>query len=190
MWPGTLNRLLNGAISINCVLHRSMLLELAEKLLSPLRWGDLSFKRLFFVCQSSGDLSYELNLPSLVDAMQLFGISVPSVLTNSRFVGACVEALQEFFHPPHVEHTRDQPCRSLQCSLSREVEKHHSRGSAAKEHGEPAITACLRALQLATQSVVGPEMAELRGKPARLVLEIDNLVIESLRSEFYNQRQM
>lgn len=156
---------------------------------SPSRWGDAWLKGLLFLGLSSSDLSHDLHFSTISDVFGLFAVPVPAFLVDSMFVSNCVEKLSALTHPPHQEHARDQQCESLRCSLAREIEKNPSypierdgQGStpgllAAPSREETAIEGCLRAVSLAVESVLGPEMIELRGKRLRLVCELDNLAV-------------
>lgn len=164
---------------------RQSLLQSIAALASPLRWGDALLKQLLFLAQCTRDVGYELRFPSLSAMYSLLGIKMPEFLSDPMFVATCVEKLEALMAPIHSEHQRDQHCQSLSCSIVRELEKLPKRAidassgtsSTVTSRREVVLTACLKALTLVSESVVGPELIELRGHDLRLICELDNVVL-------------
>ncbi|KAG6598099.1 Myosin-like protein [Phytophthora cinnamomi] len=185
---GSLGDVVKGSISITSTLSEPCIKPLGA-LLSSLRWGDAGWKKLLFLTRSTKDLSLELQFSKLAELAQKYSDHTTELgfLLDPLFVTSWIERLEEFVQPMHTEHAKDRPCRSIFCSMEREVNKTEQqlefddqsrklpRGTSARR--AKGIAPFLEMAKLVKAHVRGPELLEVRSKSVRIACEIDNFCI-------------
>ncbi|KAG3080341.1 hypothetical protein PC122_g11814 [Phytophthora cactorum] len=181
---GSLGDLVKGSVSITSTLNEPCVKALGV-LLSPLRWADAGWKKLLVFTRSTKDLSLEVRFTKLGELVQkYFSHDTADFVTDPLFVALWIERLKEFVQPPHAEHSKDRPCRSMFCSLEHEVIKTEQqlefddqikrlpRGTSARR--AEAMIPFLEMAKLVKAHVRGPEVLEICSKSIRIVFELDN----------------
>ncbi|KAG7393524.1 hypothetical protein PHYPSEUDO_007361 [Phytophthora pseudosyringae] len=183
---GSLGDVVKGSVSITSTLQEPCLKALGA-LFSPLRWADAGWKRLLVFTRSTKDLSLELHFSKLEELVQHYVdlSGTRDFVSDPLFVASWVERFQEFMQPPHAEHAKDRPCRSIFCSLQREANKTEQQLEFDDQSKKlPRGTSALRAeamipflemARLVKAHVRGPEVLEIRSKSIRIVCELDNV---------------
>ncbi|GMF15693.1 unnamed protein product [Phytophthora lilii] len=151
----------------------------------------ISFDRFIATYEnySAANLLDMVCLLGIAELAQKFfsGASKLNFLQDPLFVASWVDRLHEFVQPAHAEHLKERPCRSIICSLEREISKTEQqlgfddqsrklpRGTSARR--AEAMIPFLEMAKLVKTHVRGPELMEIRSKSIRVVLELDNLYI-------------
>ncbi|EEY66880.1 uncharacterized protein PITG_17457 [Phytophthora infestans T30-4] len=175
---GSLGDLVKGSISITST-SSELCVKALSVLLSPLRWADAVWKKLFVFTRNTKDLSFEFRSIKLGELVQkFFNHDTPKFVTDPLFVASWIERFEEFIHPPHAEHSKDRPCRSIFCSLEQEVSKTEQqlqfddqskrlpRGTSAWR--AKALIQFLEMAKLVQAHVRGPELLDIRSKSIRI----------------------
>ncbi|ETP54500.1 hypothetical protein F442_00789 [Phytophthora nicotianae P10297] len=184
---GSLGDLVKGSVSITSTLNEPCVKALGA-LLNPLRWADAGWKNLLLFTRSTKDLSLELRFTKLSELVHKFlDHDTAGFVTDPMFVASWIERFNEFVQPPHAEHSKDRPCRSIFCSLEHEVNKTEQqlefddqskrlpRGTSARR--AETMIPFLEMARLVKAHVRGPELLELCSKSIRIVLELDNFFV-------------
>ncbi|KAG1706558.1 hypothetical protein DVH05_001706 [Phytophthora capsici] len=185
---GSLGDIVKGSISITSTLNESCLRAL-DVLLSPLHWADVSWKKMLAFTRSTKDLNLELYFSKLSKLMEhLTGhVDRRNPVHDPLFVSCLVEQFKEFIQPPHAQHSQERPCRSIFCSLDRDMNKTAQqlefddyskrlpRGTSARRAEGMALF--LKMATLVKAHVQGPEVLEIRSKSVRIICELDNVRI-------------
>lgn len=189
---GSLNDYLRGTMSINFSFHESSL-KMIDTLLSPLRWGDRSWKRYVFLSRCTKDLSYSSVFSSIDKCLRYFQLSTSSLdfLMDPMFITNRLHWLMELVRPKHTEHERDTTCHRLFCSIQEEIAKPFQQlefddqrynlpiGTSAKR--VEMLTTALQAGTLFRDCVRGFESVEICSNSTRIVCEFDDLSLSFLK---------
>ncbi|KAL4159709.1 hypothetical protein PRNP1_000282 [Phytophthora ramorum] len=183
---GSLGNMIKGSVSITSTLNEPCVKALGV-FLSPLRWADAMWKKLLLFSRSTKDLNLELQFSTLSDLLQKSSRRVGKLdcIGDPLFVASWMNCLEEFVQPPHAEHLKDRPCRSIFCSLESEINKTEQqwefedqsrklpRGTSARR--AEAMIPILEMAKLVKVHVKGLVLLEMRSKSIRIVCELDNL---------------
>ncbi|POM64553.1 Myosin-like protein [Phytophthora palmivora] len=170
--------MVKGSFSITSTLNEHSLKGL-DVLLNPLRWADTNWKKLLVLARSTKDFCLELHFSNLAELLHdYYDHDTIAFVNDPLLVASWVERIAEFIQPPHAEHSKDRPCRSIFCSMEREIVKTEQqlefddqskklpRGTSARR--AEAMVPFLEMAKLVKAHVRGPEILEIHNKSIRL----------------------
>lgn len=179
-------------MSINFSLHEFSL-KMIDTLMSPLRWGNRSWKQYVFLSRCTKDLSYSAVFSSIEKCLKYFQLSSSSLdfLMDPVFITNTLHWIIELVRPKHTEHERDSSCHRLVCSIHEEIAKPFQQlefddqrynlptGTSAKR--VEMLTKFLQAGTLFRDCVRGFESVEICSNSIRIMCEFDDLSLSFLK---------